>query len=90
MFENMFDDIGGKIKKLAKIMTYIGFAISILLGLLAIEEAVGLALFIIVIGCVASWVGSFLLYGFGELIDYTKEIADNTKKTQENQTENKE
>ena len=33
----------------------------------------------IIIGVLSSWIGSFLLYGFGELIERTAEIAQNTR-----------
>jgi hypothetical protein len=33
-----------------------------------------------VVGGLASWIGSFFTYGFGELIEKTTEIANNTSK----------
>ena len=36
--------------------------------------------FAVLILCpILSWIGSMLLYGFGELIETNKEIAENTK-----------
>ncbi len=33
-----------------------------------------------VIGSLASWIGSFVLYGFGELVSNSKKIADSLNK----------
>ena len=39
----------------------------------------GVGLVVIIVGCLGSWIGSFFTYGFGELIEKTTEIAENTK-----------
>ena len=83
----MFSNIGGKIKGLATFLTIFGFVvfggialITLLASFAGGEEAIVVGLiasfFIAVIGCLASWLGSFLLYGFGELIENSKKIAD--------------
>ena len=85
----MFNNIGGKIKGLATAMTIIGFVIFGIIGLMFIlgslaygDEAafVGMigGVLTIVIGCFISWIGSFLMYGFGELIENSEIIAINT------------
>ncbi len=85
----MFNNIGGKIKGLATAMTIIGFVIFGIIGLMSIlgslaygDEAafVGMigGVLTIVIGCFISWIGSFLMYGFGELIENSEIIAINT------------
>lgn len=81
----MFDNIGGKIKTLAKVICWIGIIVSIIAGIVAgvamgSGSGVLVAILIIVIGALCSWIGSFLLYGFGELIDNTKKIEENTRK----------
>ena len=78
----MFSNIGGKIKMLAKILCWIGIVLSVIAGALIIltnSEAVKLyeevvpplagGIFVIVVGVLGSWIGSFVLYGFGELVD---------------------
>ena len=81
----MFDNIGGKIKTLAKISTVIGSIASLLLGLIMLISSVidyynnwmiasGLA--VMIVGPLAFWIGSFILYGFGELIENTTVIAE--------------
>ena len=76
----MFDEIGGKIKTVAKIGCWIGIIFSIIEGCISIyatEEAMpGIAW--IIGGALASWIGSFLLVGFGELIEATCETRDLT------------
>ncbi len=77
----MFNNIGNKIKGLAVLFTVIGIFASCILGFLTLiivrnSSRILWTIFIIVVGCLLSWVGSFLLYGFGELVSKTTE---NTK-----------
>ena len=75
----MFDNIGRKIKSWAKTVCYLGIAISAIFGLLLMDEVGFAGILVIAIGSLFSWVGSFCLYGFGELIEKTTEIAENTR-----------
>lgn len=75
----MFDNIGGKIKIFAKIVCWIGIIASIISGFALISMSDVLGVLTMIIGPIASWLGSFTLYGFGELIEKTAEIAENTK-----------
>lgn len=72
----MFDNIGGKIKKLAKVCAWIGIIGSILggLGTFAIGGILGF-LFVAGLGCLLSWVGAFGLYGFGQLIENSDKLV---------------
>ena len=49
-------------------------------GQLQVHVSAGAAIFtgilIIVIGSLVSWIGSFMTYGFGQLIDNTEEIKN--------------
>lgn len=82
----MFTNIGGKIKGWAKVLCYLGIAVSVIMGIAIIVAGDSMGrygyygsgvsiggvlggLLVAVIGGFASWIGSFLLYGFGELID---------------------
>lgn len=70
----MFKNIGGKIKGLAKVICIVGIAISVVSGLGMIctgynGAMVGMGLAVMIVGSLASWIGSFFAYGFGELID---------------------
>ena len=73
----MYDNIGGKIKGLAKVICVIGIIVSVIAGLNVFsdneqDEFLGVLYFII--GPLLSWIGSFCLYGFGELIEKTSNI----------------
>lgn len=74
----MFNNIGGKIKALASLFTWIGIIISLVIGLLFIfadSNGVVIGILIIVIGSLLSWISSWLLYGFGDLIENSSIIA---------------
>lgn len=85
----MFSNIGKKIKGLAKficwicIIAFCALGVSVLIP--AIRDNLGAGeiikgVLIIVGGIIISWISVFFTYGFGELIDKTAEIAENTKK----------
>lgn len=70
----MFERIGSKIKKLASVITWLGIIASLILGVVLIsggDEMIVLGIVVMALGSLASWIGSFLLYGFGELIEKT-------------------
>ena len=74
----MFDDVGNKIKNLAVSIAWTGIFLSILegivtffIGIFYLEEMGYLILLgpvSAVLGCIAAWLGSLTLYGFGQLI----------------------
>ena len=89
-----FNNIGGKIKGLALVMFWVGVIGSFLASLVCmmvgyttqsfshVEMVLAYWLLSVVIffgGMLASWVGCFFTYGFGELIVKTTEIAENTR-----------
>ena len=79
----MFNNIGGKIKTLATFLTIIGIIGSGVWGLslmLLHEDLILSGLLIILVGSLSSWIASFLLYGFGEIIDELKELNSNSRK----------
>lgn len=76
----MFDNIGGKIKDLAGTLLWIGIGISVIAGILIIgfsyDGSLSLIGFlVIIIGSYASLIGSYVLYGFGELVDNSDKIV---------------
>ena len=83
----MYNNIGGKIKVLAHIIAGIGIFVSIISGTPWVyqganaprhgggEILIALGLGIIIVGSLYSWIFSFFIYGFGELIEKTAEIA---------------
>ncbi|MBR4120296.1 MAG: hypothetical protein IKT95_00910 [Spirochaetales bacterium] len=80
----MFENIGGKIKGLAKVICWIGIICCVIIGIIAISEDDGLAgVIIIVAGSLLSWVGSFVLYGFGELVENSSAIRSDLSQMKE-------
>ena len=76
----MYNDIGKKIKLLAKIEFYILAAFSLIGGIVLIaEENVLLGLLVIIAGTLVSWISTWLFYGFGEIIDKLCDIEKNTR-----------
>ncbi|MBR6806863.1 MAG: SHOCT domain-containing protein [Clostridia bacterium] len=87
----MYNNIGGKIKGLAVFLAWVGIILSILsgIGILSTTSKVGyysdsdlisgagslVGLITIVVGCLLSWVGSLVLYGFGQLVENSDKQA---------------
>ena len=87
----MFDNIGGKIKGLAKFFCWLGIIASFIGGIAVIAMGVRVGSYyyssgvdaitilsgiaIIILGSLISWIGSFLLYGFGQLIDNSDKLV---------------
>ena len=88
----MFDNIGGKIQGLAKVICWIGIIASVIAGIVMIYDAtsryytdtelVWLGIAVAIVGSLLSWVGSFVLYGFGELVENSDEIVYELQKKQ--------
>lgn len=95
----MFKNIGKKIKTLAKVICIVGIVASVILGISMIltstQTGYGIIIGIVylLLGPLFSWIGSFALFGFGELIDNSKKSLDIQKqileKIGEKQTANK-
>ncbi|MDR1330238.1 MAG: zinc ribbon domain-containing protein [Oscillospiraceae bacterium] len=79
----MYNNIGKKIKGLAVFFAWLGMIGSIIYGIIMLMQGVnygsdamsGLGLLLMVAGSVISWLSSWVLYGFGELIENTAKIA---------------
>ena len=85
----MFNNIGGKIKGFAQIVCWLGIIGSIITGFVFIGIGsdsrngggiVFLGILIAIVGSIASWIGSFLTYGFGQLVENSDKLVkqDNT------------
>lgn len=79
----MFNNMGRKIKVLAKILCWIGIIASAVFGFLfgtkddeTLSLIIGIA--IIIFGTLFSWIGSFLLYGFGQLVENSDILVQNS------------
>ena len=82
----MFNNVGGKLKTLAKVVAWIGMIASCMLGLgsiVLVRIGVGafipigflMGFLIMVIGFLISWLSSLGLYAFGELVENSAIIA---------------
>ena len=68
----MFNNIGGKIKILAQVVFWLGITVSFLVGIILIsqdENTVLIGFLVLVLGSLFSLIGSFMTYGFGQLIE---------------------
>ena len=72
----MFDNIGSKIKLLAKIIFLIELLVFLAIGLILIINNFFIAGWLcVIVGPIISWISSFFTYGFGKLISNTDIIA---------------
>ena len=74
----MFDNIGEKIKTLAKVISGIGIACSVIVGITLTFDPRNqlIGILVIFLGSLFSWVSCFFTYGFGELIANTSAIEE--------------
>lgn len=71
----MFDNISDKMKSAATALAILGIIGSIIIGSVMIAESLLVGLLVIIVGSLSSWVSSFTLYGFGQLIENTDAIS---------------
>lgn len=78
----MFNNIGEKIKKLAIVATVLGMIASLIAAIIIWAGNMGVlyGIFVLVVGVVFSWISSFVLYGFGEVIVKLNEIEKDIQK----------
>ena len=73
----MFDNIGKKIMALTKIVCTAGITLSVILGIiLIVGDMIGVGIAAAILLSLACWLGSFMLYAFGQLIDDTHAIRE--------------
>ena len=78
----MYENIGGKIKGLAKASAIIGIIAAIIYGwflMVTDSDMIIVGLLTMVGGPFGAWISSWVLYGFGELIDKVCNIERNTR-----------
>ena len=82
----MFKNIGKKIKGLAALVCWLGIISSALIaaGVWAAGYA-GLAVLVLIIGALSSWISSFYAYALGEMTDSAAKQADLLAKLYEEQ-----
>lgn len=91
----MFNNIGSKLKILAKIYCYAGISLSLIVGsvIMALGGANGglaflIGLLTVVVGSLVSWIGSFRVYGFGTLVENSDIMAEKARKCSCEKTNN--
>ena len=82
----MFDDIGVKIQKIAKVIAWFNIVVSIIGGIVMFFCAfidieylwylIFLAPVAVVVGCIMAWLSVITLYGFGKLIEDVEAIRN--------------
>ncbi len=70
----MYRDIGGKIKHAAYIMFAIQAVLYAAVGIIGLSMNNIAGFFILVFGILFAWISSWMMYGFGELIDKVSSI----------------
>lgn len=81
----MFDNIGAKIKTVAKVVCWIGIIASIIIGFIMLvqdEDTAFAGLLTMVLGSLGSWIGSFITYGFGQLVENSDILVQQGKNPQ--------
>ena len=77
----MYDNIGSKIKTLAKVLCWIGIIGYIVLGIVLIfTSGFLIGVLVGVVGALLSWIGPFILYGLGQLIENSDTIVFQNKR----------
>ena len=87
-FEGMFENVGNKIKIVAQILCYIGIVGYIIAGIVMLVKAADsyydeelyniLGWTFLILGPIASWLNSLLLYGFGVIVN-NNDVCANKK-----------
>lgn len=76
----MFSNIGGKIRTLAKAICWLGIITAVIAGIVQLAAGATLTgLLTMIFGAIGSWLGSFILYGFGELVARVVSIDNKIK-----------
>ena len=81
-----YSNIGDKIKNLAQVLFVLGAIVDIILGISLMvtdEDLIIFGLLLILLGPVVTWISSWLLYGFGQLIENSDIIADTYNRKKE-------
>lgn len=77
----MFNNIGHKIKVLAMVLCLIGIICGIVAGIVLVVEGLPEIGIPVLIGSpLLFWISSFVLYGFGQLVENSDTLVENTTK----------
>ena len=78
----MFEHIGRKIKRFAKFLFWVGIVVSVMIGIMFAKAADSFLAFLlaVVVGFVVSYLSVIVLYMFGQLVDNSDIIAENSER----------
>ena len=77
----MYDNIGGKMKMLAKILFILETISTVAVALSLFTNDMGaIGLLVLFIGPILAWISSWFLYGFGQLIENSDIMAEEYKR----------
>ena len=87
--EFLYGNIGRKIMGLAIVSAILGAVVTFVLGIVMAVNSNGgvmllLGIFMVVVGPICSWVGSWILYGFGKLVDNSQATRTNVYRIVQN------
>ena len=71
----MWDNIGRKLQSLAKVVCWLGIIGSVIMGIIIMaqnQSTIVTGLLYLVLGCLASWIGSWAMYGLGLVVEYVE------------------
>lgn len=83
MLDNLFTNIGAKIKRWAEVIFYFEVISAILGGLALLSTNAGIGLIVLICGPLTAWLSSAILYAFGELTEDIRAIRDKEGTTAE-------
>ncbi len=76
----MYENIGRKIKGLAMFFFIVVAIAAVIVGIVCmVDDAVAIGWLVILFGSIVAYVSSWVLYGFGEIVDKLCEIERNTR-----------
>ena len=86
----MYDNIGEKIKGLAKGFAIVGAVVSGIIGsniFFGDDDKAFIGVLVVFLGPIASWISSWMIYGFGELLETANEISYELRESKNNRTQ---
>jgi hypothetical protein len=73
---HMFENIGSKLKKLAKVVTVGGIIISLISGIVLMATGQAIAGIIqMIVGCLGSWLASWSIYAIGDTHEMMQKLV---------------
>lgn len=71
----MWENIGSKLQKLAKIMCWLGIIVGVITGIILIaqgNQGIWMGILYLILIPLFSWIGSWATYGLGLVVEYVE------------------